>query len=66
MRVLETSHPPTYYLPIADIDTEKAKLVPAGGGASFCEWKGKAVYYDLVVGDKKSPRAWVLWGVCEE
>ena len=57
MRVLETSHPPTYYMPISDIDSTQAKLVPAGGGGSFCEWKGQAVYYDLVVGDKTSRRA---------
>ncbi len=49
MRVLETSHPPTYYVPIADL-TEDVRLVQKGGGGSFCEWKGRAVYYDLCVG----------------
>jgi uncharacterized protein (DUF427 family) len=48
LRVLETSHPPTYYLPRSGF-TEGA-LRPASGG-SFCEWKGQASYADLVGGD---------------
>lgn len=47
-RVLETSHPPTYYLPReAFLD---GVLRPVQG-ATWCEWKGKASYYDLVAGD---------------
>ena len=53
-RVLETSHPPTLYLPLDDVAAEH--LVPADG-ASFCEWKGAAAYYDVVAGDRVSPRA---------
>ncbi|MGI3903922.1 MAG: DUF427 domain-containing protein [Janthinobacterium lividum] len=53
-RVLETSHPPTYYLPVQDIAA--GALVPAGGG-SVCEWKGPAVYWDVVLGGKRAPRA---------
>jgi hypothetical protein len=34
--VRETAHPPTFYLPLADV--QRALLRPAGGG-SFCEWK---------------------------
>ena len=45
-RVLETSHPPVYYLPPAAFGP--GTLRPAGGG-SFCEWKGQAAYFDLVV-----------------
>ncbi len=45
LRVLETSHPPTYYFPPGDCDLDA--FVPSSGG-SFCEWKGHAVYYDLV------------------
>ena len=44
-RVLETSHPPTYYLPGAAF--ADGVLRPADG-ASWCEWKGQATYYDLV------------------
>lgn len=47
IRVLETSHPPTFYLPRRDVDM--TLLRPAGGG-SRCEWKGEASYFDVVVG----------------
>ncbi len=43
-RVLETSHPPTYYLPPADIGAE---ALEAAGGSSFCEWKGRARYWSV-------------------
>jgi uncharacterized protein (DUF427 family) len=45
LRLLETAHPPTFYLPWADVD--RRWLRPAGGG-SFCEWKGPARYWSLV------------------
>ena len=49
-RVLETSHPPVYYIPPDDI--EMHELVPSHG-SSFCEWKGRAQYYSLVTAGKK-------------
>ena len=45
-RVLETSHPPTYYLPLADV---RADLLVASPGSSFCEFKGRASYRTLVL-----------------
>ena len=48
LRTLETSHPPTYYLPLADI--AMALLWPSSQHGSFCEWKGRATYWDVVVG----------------
>jgi uncharacterized protein (DUF427 family) len=51
---LETSHPPTYYLP-RDAFTEGV-LRPAAG-ASLCEWKGQARYYDLVTDGREAPHA---------
>ncbi|MFO7571080.1 MAG: DUF427 domain-containing protein [Gaiellaceae bacterium] len=55
-RVLETSHPPVYYVPLEDV--APGALVPAGG-STFCEWKGVASYYDVVVGGKRVGRgAW--------
>ena len=45
LRVLETSHPPTYYIPKADVDT--SRLRPATR-RTMCEFKGQASYYDLV------------------
>jgi uncharacterized protein (DUF427 family) len=47
-RVLETSHPPVYYLPQSDIRMEH--LTPSRR-TTFCEWKGTAAYYGLVVGE---------------
>ena len=49
-RVLETSHPPVYYIPPDDIKMEY--LQPVASGRSFCEWKGVAGYYNLSVKDK--------------
>jgi len=55
-RVLETSHPPNYYFPLDDV--LPGALVPAGG-SSYCEWKGRARYYDVVGGDVVAPA--VAW-----
>lgn len=57
LRVLETSHPPTYYLPRADIALECIEEVP---GHTWCEFKGQASYGDIVVDGKRIPRA-VWW-----
>lgn len=46
-RVLETSHPPVFYVPRADV----AGSLRRAAGSSFCEFKGAATYWDLVVGD---------------
>ena len=55
-RVLETSHPPVYYLPPEDVAMEY--LVPSDH-RTFCEFKGVAHYYHLVVGDRRhSNAAW--------
>lgn len=53
LRVLETHHAPTYYIPPEDM---RATLRPASGN-SFCEWKGTARYFDVIVGDSTAPRA---------
>ena len=53
-RVLETSHPPTYYLPqeaFAD------GVLRGASGSSWCEWKGRATYFDLVTADAVAPAA---------
>jgi uncharacterized protein (DUF427 family) len=49
-RVLETSHPPGYYIPPGEI--LPGVLVPAEGG-SVCEWKGRAEYFSVRVGDRE-------------
>ena len=48
--VRETAHPPTFYLPLADVN---GALLRAAGGGSFCEWKGPARYWDLVDGARR-------------
>ena len=49
-RVLETSHPPVYYIPPEDIQQEYLVRSPR---SSFCEWKGQAGYYSVKVGDRQ-------------
>ncbi|MCJ1292568.1 hypothetical protein MMC34_004119 [Xylographa carneopallida] len=48
--VLETTHPPTYYLPPSSILAPLAK----SSHSSFCEWKGKATYWDIILPKKAS------------
>jgi uncharacterized protein (DUF427 family) len=48
-RVLETSHPPIYYIPPGDIRMERLVESPR---TSYCEWKGSARYVDVRVGDR--------------
>jgi uncharacterized protein (DUF427 family) len=52
IRTLETSHPPSYYISLAHIAS--GVLQRAGGGSS-CEWKGAAVYWDVLIGDVVLP-----------
>ncbi|MET0296916.1 MAG: DUF427 domain-containing protein [Microbacterium sp.] len=54
VRVLETSHPPVYYLPIAAF-AEGA--LSDGVGSSFCEFKGAARYLDVHGGGLTRERA---------
>jgi uncharacterized protein (DUF427 family) len=54
LRVLETSHPPVYYLPPDDVRHEYLESAP---GRSFCEWKGEARYHTVRVGDRVAERA---------
>lgn len=49
-RTLETSHPPTYYIPPEDVAMEHLVSVSR---RTMCEWKGQARYYDIVVGDDR-------------
>ncbi len=53
IRLLETSHPPTYYLPFDDSAMEC--FAPGSGTGSFCEWKGMASYLSLTVGTRVAP-----------
>ncbi|MEG3082655.1 DUF427 domain-containing protein [Sphingomonas sp. PB2P12] len=56
IRTLETSHPPSYYLPPDDVLTSALRR---SGRGSLCEWKGQAIYYDVVIADDVFPdMAW--------
>lgn len=56
-RVLETSHPPVYYFPPGDCDLNVLTIV---GNTSFCEFKGGARYFDLLI-PGQSVVAQVAW-----
>jgi uncharacterized protein (DUF427 family) len=51
-RVLETSHPPTYYLPP---DAFPPGVLVASARTSYCEWKGRARYWSLQAGGRTIP-----------
>lgn len=55
LRVLETAGAPTYYIPAEAIHLDL--LRPAAGRGTWCEWKGSAAYFDLVLGDVISKNA---------
>lgn len=55
-RVLETSHPPTYYLPPEDVQMQYFQSVPR---STFCEWKGAAMYFTVAVGERVAEQ--VAW-----
>ncbi len=54
IRVLETSHPPVYYLPREDVRMEY--LTPTER-RSTCEWKGEAAYFTVAVGQRAAEDA---------
>jgi len=54
LRVLETSHPPVYYVPPGVV---KAGILHPVPGSTWCEWKGGATYFDVVLGDRVASRA---------
>jgi uncharacterized protein (DUF427 family) len=56
-RVLETSHPPTYYIPPQNIEMKYLKKTAR---ATFCEFKGQASYYSISIEEKNAENAaWV-------
>ena len=55
VRILETSHPPVFYVPQADIRTE---LLTQTQHRSFCEFKGGAVYWTLSLNAQEAQVAW--------
>ena len=49
-RVLETSHPPVYYVPRDEV---LDGALTGAAGSSYCEFKGTASYWDLQAGDAR-------------
>ncbi len=56
IRVLETAHPPSFYLPWGDVARHLFHEAP---GSSLCEWKGPARYWSLIDGPRRLPS--VAW-----
>ncbi|GAB4555342.1 MAG: DUF427 domain-containing protein [Anaerolineae bacterium] len=54
LRLLETSHPPSYYFPPEDVRLEYFQAVAR---RTFCEFKGAASYYTISVNGKTAPNA---------
>ena len=55
--VLETSHPPTLYIPAQDV--RRDLLVASDARGTTCEFKGRADYLDVIVGgDRRRQVAW--------
>jgi len=52
LRVLETSHPPTIYIPPADV--RFSLLNASAARATWCEFKGEARYLDAVVTGRRA------------
>lgn len=53
-RVLETSHPPGYYIPPTDINWDYLR---GEARRSFCEWKGTARYWSVAAGGRVAQNA---------
>lgn len=57
LRVLETSHPPAYYLPISEFVVGALQPIPR---RTVCEFKGVAAYFDIVLdGRRADAAAWL-------
>ncbi len=57
LRVLETSHPPVYYIAPGDVATQHLRRSTRGG--SFCEFKGMAAYWSIALdGATVADAAW--------
>jgi uncharacterized protein (DUF427 family) len=54
LRVLETSQPPAFYLPPADVDLD---LLRPTSRHTWCEWKGQADYWTVAAGDRVAEAA---------
>jgi len=54
-KVLETSHPPVFFIPRDDFAA--GVVVPSEKASTACEWKGRATYHDIVAGGRTARAA---------
>lgn len=54
IRVLETSHPPAWYIPAEDV---RMDLLRPTDRRTFCEFKGEASYFTIAVGGRERANA---------
>ena len=54
LRVLETSGAPVYYVPAEDV---RRDLLEPTAHRTFCEWKGEASYWSILLPDRTIPNA---------
>lgn len=54
VRVLETASPPTFYIPPEDVNEDLLEKAP---GTSYCEWKGSATYWNIILNEQKLQKA---------
>ena len=60
LRVLETSHPPNIYVPLGAVSPE---VLRRNNQRTLCEWKGFAVYWDVMVGSRMAESS--AWSYAE-
>ncbi|WP_351236882.1 DUF427 domain-containing protein [Streptomyces sp. NPDC002133] len=58
LRVLETSHPPAFYIPRHDVRVE---WLSPSHSRTFCEWKGRANYWNLALKPNSPPVFNAAW-----
>lgn len=54
IRTLETSHPPSYYIPPEHVQMQ---YLQPSSQRSFCEWKGQAQYFDVMINEQRLANA---------
>ncbi|KAJ9659337.1 hypothetical protein H2198_003213 [Neophaeococcomyces mojaviensis] len=59
--VLETTHPPTYYLPLPSLNTANVTLSTVPRYSTMCEWKGAATYHNLTLNSTNETVSRKIW-----
>lgn len=59
--VLETTHPPTYYLPPSSFNKSAVSFSTISGYRTLCEWKGQASYHNLTLDSTNETVKGKIW-----